>query len=49
MKVLVLGDIINDKYIYGTCTRVSPEAPVPIVNLTEVKNSLGGAGLVSEN
>ena len=49
MKVLVLGDVINDKYIYGTSTRISPEAPVPIVNLTEVKTSLGGAGLVSEN
>lgn len=49
MKVVVLGDIINDKYIYGTCSRVSPEAPVPIVNLTDIKTSLGGAGLVSEN
>ncbi|MBO02017.1 MAG: hypothetical protein CMG35_11820 [Candidatus Marinimicrobia bacterium] len=49
MKVLVLGDIITDKYIYGTSTRISPEAPVPIVNLTDVKTSLGGAGLVSSN
>ena len=30
MKVLVLGDVIIDKYIYGTSTRISPEAPVPI-------------------
>jgi D-beta-D-heptose 7-phosphate kinase/D-beta-D-heptose 1-phosphate adenosyltransferase len=49
MKVLVLGDVIIDKYIYGTSTRISPEAPVPIVNLDEVKTSLGGAGLVVEN
>ena len=49
MKVLVLGDVIIDKYIYGTSTRISPEAPVPIVNLDRVKTSLGGAGLVVEN
>ena len=49
MKVLVLGDIIIDKYIYGTSTRISPEAPVPIVNIEQVSTSLGGAGLVHEN
>ena len=49
MKVLVLGDVIIDKYIYGTSTRISPEAPVPIVNLDRIKTSLGGAGLVVEN
>ncbi len=49
MKVLVLGDVIIDKYIYGTSTRISPEAPVPIVNLDNIKTSLGGAGLVVEN
>ena len=49
MKVLVLGDVIVDKYIYGTSTRISPEAPVPVVNLSKVKTSLGGAGLVFEN
>ena len=30
MKVLVIGDVIIDKYIYGTSTRISPEAPVPV-------------------
>ena len=49
MKVLVLGDVIIDKYIYGTSTRISPEAPVPIINLDNIKTSLGGAGLVVEN
>jgi len=49
MKVLILGDIIIDKYIYGTSTRISPEAPVPIVNIERVSTSLGGAGLVYEN
>ena len=49
MKVLVLGDIIVDKYIYGTSTRISPEAPVPVVNIESASTSLGGAGLVYEN
>lgn len=49
MKVLVIGDVITDKYIYGSSTRLSPEAPVPVVNLTDVKISQGGAGLVFKN
>ena len=49
MKVLVFGDVILDKYVYGTSSRISPEAPVPIVNIDKVSTSLGGAGLVYEN
>jgi len=49
MKVLVFGDVIVDKYIYGTSSRISPEAPVPIVNVEKISTSLGGAGLVYEN
>ena len=49
MKVLVIGDVITDKYIYGSSTRLSPEAPVPVVNLADVKISQGGAGLVFKN
>jgi bifunctional ADP-heptose synthase (sugar kinase/adenylyltransferase) len=37
MKVLVFGDVIVDKYIYGTSTRISPEAPVPVVTFQEEK------------
>jgi len=48
-KVLVIGDIITDKYIYGTSERLSPEAPVPIVKYTHEKETLGGAGLVYNN
>jgi bifunctional ADP-heptose synthase (sugar kinase/adenylyltransferase) len=33
-KVLVVGDIILDQYIYGETNRISPEAPVPIVRIT---------------
>ena len=49
MKVLVLGDIIIDKYIYGTSTRISPEAPVPVITYKREVETLGGAGLVYEN
>ena len=49
MKVLVIGDIIIDKYIYGTSERLSPEAPVPVVKYLREVQSLGGAGLVYEN
>ena len=49
MKVLVIGDIIIDKYIYGTSTRISPEAPVPVITYKKEVETLGGAGLVYEN
>ena len=49
MKVLVLGDVIIDKYIYGTSERLSPEAPVPVVKYQREVETLGGAGLVYEN
>jgi len=49
MKVLVLGDVIIDKYIYGTSERLSPEAPVPIVKYQKEVWTIGGAGLVYEN
>ena len=40
----VIGDIIIDEYWYGSSTRLSPEAPIPIVDLKSKKLSLGGAG-----
>ena len=49
MKVLVIGDIIIDKYVYGTSSRISPEAPVPVITYIEEKETLGGAGLVYNN
>jgi D-beta-D-heptose 7-phosphate kinase / D-beta-D-heptose 1-phosphate adenosyltransferase len=48
-KVAVIGDIIIDKYIYGTSERLSPEAPVPVVKYLREIETLGGAGLVYEN
>jgi D-beta-D-heptose 7-phosphate kinase / D-beta-D-heptose 1-phosphate adenosyltransferase len=49
MSVLVFGDIMLDKYIDGTVTRISPEAPVPIVQVLQVYNAIGGCGNVSNS
>jgi D-glycero-beta-D-manno-heptose-7-phosphate kinase len=48
-KILVIGDIMLDKYFYGEVTRISPEAPIPIVNLLKEKYEIGGAGNVASN
>jgi len=48
-KILVVGDIMLDEYIYGTSTRISPEAPVPIINKTEKILSPGGSANVANN
>jgi len=48
-KVLVIGDVIVDKYIYGTSERLSPEAPVPVIKYQNTVTTIGGAGLVYEN
>ena len=46
---LIVGDIILDKYIYGEVNRISPEAPIPIVNVLKEKYVLGGAANVAGN
>lgn len=48
-RVLVLGDLMMDKYIWGNVSRISPEAPVPIVEVNKDTRCLGGAGNVSHN
>ena len=48
-RVLVVGDVILDRYWLGESLRISPEAPVPVVNVEEVNNKLGGAGNVAAN
>lgn len=48
-KILVFGDIMVDKYIWGAVSRISPEAPVPIVNITRESFTLGGATNVVNN
>lgn len=49
VKVLVVGDIILDRYIWGKVERISPEAPVPIVDVKKNEDRLGGAGNVVRN
>ena len=48
-RVLVVGDLILDQYYRGTVNRISPEAPVPVVNVTQNSFLLGGAGNVVNN
>lgn len=48
-RILVLGDVMIDAYLQGKVSRVSPEAPVPIVNLTKRDARLGGAANVALN
>ena len=48
-KVLVLGDVMIDAYFSGAVTHISPEAPVPIVNLRNKEQRLGGAANVALN
>jgi len=49
IKVLVAGDYMLDKYVWGTVTRVSPEAPVPVVVVEREEFRPGGAGNVASN
>ncbi|NLB60450.1 MAG: carbohydrate kinase [Lentisphaerae bacterium] len=48
-RILVIGDLMLDQYIYGTADRISPEAPVPVVRVREEKNMPGGAANVARN
>ena len=48
-SILVIGDLMIDHYIYGSASRLSPEAPVPIVNVKNESTTLGGAGNVVQN
>ena len=49
LKVAVLGDLILDEYLFGEVSRISPEAPVPIVRIVREKAVLGGAANVAAN
>ena len=48
-KILILGDIMLDEYWFGSVSRISPEAPVPVVEITSSKQLLGGAANVAAN
>ena len=49
VKVLVVGDVMMDEFIWGTVTRISPEAPVPVVDVIRETRLLGGAANVINN
>jgi len=49
LHVLVVGDVMLDEYIIGDVERISPEAPVPIVNISKKYTTLGGCGNVVKN
>ncbi len=49
LKILVVGDVILDRYLYGRVERISPEAPVPVVEVEGEEVRLGGAGNVAGN
>ena len=48
-KILVIGDLMIDQYLWGSSERISPEAPVPIIKITSDSEVLGGAGNVVNN
>lgn len=49
MRVAVLGDLMLDVYFWGEASRISPEAPVPVVDVKRITRCLGGAGNVMNN
>ena len=48
-KVLIIGDVMLDRYLTGTVSRISPEAPVPVVLHRATEDRLGGAANVALN
>src|SRR6266853_4213745 len=48
-KIVVLGDVMLDEFIWGDVTRISPEAPVPVVDIRRESVHLGGAANVLAN
>jgi D-beta-D-heptose 7-phosphate kinase/D-beta-D-heptose 1-phosphate adenosyltransferase len=48
-RIAVIGDLMLDEYLWGHIERISPEAPVPILNVIRRSSTLGGAGNVVEN
>ena len=49
LNVLIVGDVMIDRYLTGKVDRISPEAPVPVVQLYNAENRLGGAANVALN
>lgn len=49
LRVLVVGDVMLDRYVMGEVSRISPEAPVPVLSVTEERSVAGGAANVALN
>ena len=49
LRILVVGDVMLDRYVWGSVSRISPEAPVPVLEITSESTSLGGAANVANN
>ena len=48
-RVLCVGDVMLDRFVYGQVDRISPEAPIPVFSIQEERSMLGGAGNVARN
>lgn len=49
VRILVVGDVMLDRYLSGDTSRISPEAPVPVIKITQVQDKAGGAANVARN
>ena len=49
IHVVVVGDVMLDRYLFGTTNQISPEAPVPVVHIQETDDRPGGAANVAVN
>lgn len=49
LPIMIIGDVMMDVYLFGNVSRISPEAPVPVVDVTARENRLGGAANVALN
>ena len=49
LRIAVIGDAMVDRYVFGDVSRISPEAPVPVNRVTEIREVLGGAANVASN
>jgi rfaE bifunctional protein kinase chain/domain len=48
-RIAVIGDLMLDRYIWGSVSRISPEAPVPVIDMDQEQDRLGGAANVAKN
>ena len=48
-RVLVLGDVMLDRFVYGSVERISPEAPIPVMSVERISDMPGGAANVARN